>query len=374
MVTTGAASSVTTAGATLSGSFREMVDVRDYGFYWGTSSTALTNQTHLNSSAMAAESFSSPISSLQASTTYYYQAYVLELRDGQLKEYKGSVKSFTTASSSGQGGYRPYLSGYEIPDIALKAGTTYGSGSEISGYGYKWYNHETANADQMVATHTYKYDGKVYRNYTCLVDKTKKAPLWSAFVMHKTAYPDNNVGRTGSWTDDPAIPGGWQQSGVANPYSRGHLVASNLRQANGDANKATFYHTNQAPQYQTSFNDGVWNSLENAVKSNAPSGRDTLYVVVGVLYETSQTSSGVPVPSHFYMLLMKSSFGSDGTMADAKGVAYLYTNEAHTDIGYNDKSFRTTIAAIEERAGFDFFVNVPPDLQEKAEKMNASLW
>lgn len=365
---------MTSASATLSGSFANMTDVRDYGFYWGTSSTALTNQTHLNSSANRAESFSSPISSLEAATTYYYQAYVRVLEGGQLKEYKGTVKNFATAASAGQGGYRPYLENYEMPSIALKAGTTYGSGSEKSGCGYKWYNHETANANQMVATHTYKYNSKVYRNYTCLVDKTKKAPLWSAFVIHKDAYPDNGVGRIGSWTDDPAIPSGWQQSGVGQPYSRGHFVTFNYRQANCDANQATFYHTNQAPQYQTSFNDGVWNSLENAVKSNAPTGRDTLYVVVGVLYEKSQTSSGVPIPSHFYKLLMKCSFGTDGTMTAAKGVAYLFTNEAHSGDKYTDAKFRTTIDAIEERTGFDFFTNVPPDLQSTAEQQNSSLW
>ena len=67
---------MTTASATLSGSYRNMTDVRDYGFYWGTSSTALSNQTHLNSSADKAAGFSSPLSSLDPSTTYYYQAYV----------------------------------------------------------------------------------------------------------------------------------------------------------------------------------------------------------------------------------------------------------------------------------------------------------
>lgn len=348
--------------------------MRDYGFYWGTSSTALSNQTHLNSSANAAESFSSPISSLESATTYYYQAYVQVLEGGQLKEYKGEVKSFSTAASEGEGGYRPYLENYEMPAIALKAGTTYDSGSEMSGRGYKWYNHETANANQMVVTHTYKYNNKIYRNFTCLVDKTKKAPLWSAFVMHKDAYPDNNVGRSNSWKDDPAISGSWQQSGVDSPYSRGHLVASNYRQVCEEANAQTFYHTNQAPQYQTSFNDGVWNSLENAVKSNAPTGRDTLYVVVGVLYETSKMSSGVPIPSHFYKLLMKCSFGADGTMTAAKGVAYLFTNEAHSGDKYTDAKFCTTIDAIEERTGFDFFANVPKKLQDAAEQQNASLW
>lgn len=353
-----------------------MTDVRDYGFYWGTSSTEMSNQTHLNSSANSAESFTSPISSLEEGKTYYYQAYVQVYGTNaqSVTEYKGAVKSFTTATSQGASENRPYLSCYEMPAIALQAGTTCGSGDEMSGRGYKWFTHTTSNSNQKVVTHTYKYENKVYRNYTCLVDATKLAPLWSALVMHKEAYPDNNVGRNNSWKDDPAIAGRWQQSGVNSPYSRGHLVASNYRQVCEDANAQTFYHTNQAPQYQTSFNDGVWNSLEQAVKSNAPSGRDTLYVVVGLLYENSKSVSGVPIPSHFYKLLMKCSFGTDGAMTAAKGVAYLFTNEAHSGEKYSDAKFRTTIDAIEQRAGFDFFANVPKELQDAAEKQSASLW
>jgi len=373
VVTTGSASSITVSSATLSGSFKNMTDVRDYGFYWGTSFTALTNQTHLNSSPNGAESFTSSISSLEEGKTYYYQAFAEVLEGGQVKEYKGEVKSFMTATSQGASDYRPYLSGYEIPAVSLKANTTFGKGNELSGYGYMWFNHETTNDNQKIVTHTYKLNGKQYRNYTCLVDKTKMASLWNAFVMHKDAYPDNGVGRNDGWKDDPAVPSSWQQSGVSG-YSRGHMVASNYRQMSTDANKATFYHTNQAPQYQTSFNDGVWNSLEQSVKSNAPSGRDTLYVVVGVLYENSKSVSGVPIPSHFYKLLMKCSFGADGAMTAAKGVAYLFTNEAHSGEKYTDSKFRTTIDAIEQRAGFDFFANVPKELQDVAEAQNVSLW
>ncbi len=352
-----------------------MTDVRDYGFRWGTASNALTNETGLNSSAKSADSFSATISSLDAGKTYYYQAYVI-VYDAEKKitvEYTGAVKSFTTSTGQGDGVYRPYLSGYEIPAVSLKAGTGFGSGNEKSGYGYMWFNHEMSDANQKIVTHTYKYNGKQYRNYTCLVDRTKKASLWNAFVMHQDAYPDNGVGRKDSWTDDPAVPSSWQQSGVSG-YSRGHMVASNYRQVSAEANKATFYHTNQAPQYQNSFNDGCWNQLELAVKANAPSGRDTLYVVVGLLYENSKTVSGVPVPSHFYKLLMKCSFDASGAMTAAKGVAYLFTNEAHSGEKYTDAKFRTTIDAVEERSGFNFFANVPSSLQDAAEKQTTALW
>ena len=373
---TGGTENLSSAGATLLGSFSGATGtIYDRGFEWGTSSSSLTRSEYLGSATGTSGSFSVSLGSLDAGETYYYRAYV-RLQDSQGRignPIYGEVRSFTTASSAGQGGYRPYLSGYEIPAISLKAGTTYGSGDELSGYGYKWFNHETANAMQKVVTHTYKSGGKTVRNYTCLVDGNKMAPLWSAFVMHKDAYPDNGVGRNDGWKNDPAIPSSWQQSGVSG-YSRGHFVASNYRQATKEANKATFYHTNQAPQYQTSFNDGVWNSLEQSVKSHAPSGRDTLYVVVGLLYENSKTVSGVPIPSHFYKLLMKCSFDTAGGMTAARGVAYVFTNEAHKGEQYNDSKFRTTIDAIEERTGFNFFVNVPPDLQDAAERQSASLW
>ena len=84
--------------------------------------------------------------------------------------------------------------------------------------------------------------------------------------------------------------------------------------------------------------------------------------------------SGVPVPSHFYKLLMKCSFDTSGAMTAAKGVAYLFTNEAHSGEKYTDTKFRFTIDEIEQRTGFNFFANVPSSLQDAAEAQSAALW
>ena len=106
--------------------------------------------------------------------------------------------------------------------------------------------------------------------------------------------------------------------------------------------------------------------------NNAPSGSDTLYVVVGLLYEDGKTISGVPCPSHFYKLLMKCSFNTSGDMTAAKGCAYIFTNESHKGMSYSQGI--TTIDAIEERSGFDFYVNVPKELQDAAESSSKSIW
>ena len=237
------------------------------------------------------------------------------------------------------------------------------------------------NEKQVVVTHTFQKDGKRVRNWTGLIDKDKQGPLWIAFVMNKDVFPKKDVGRYDKygfgWTVDPAVPSDWQRSVASSQYSRGHFVASDYRQNSIDANAQTFYYTNQTLQWQNSFNSGVWSSLESAVSSNAPSGSDSLYVVVGVLYEGQEkiidTNQGVKasVASHFYKCLMKCSFNSSGTMTAAKGCAYLFTNEAQSG-SYSHGL--TSIDAIEQRSGLDFFANVPQNLQDTAESSSTALW
>jgi DNA/RNA endonuclease G (NUC1) len=385
-VTTGQAVDITSVGALVENRYTgASKGAYDRGIYYGTSANALDKSIALSSSKAKEGSFRTQLSSLEPETEYYYKAYITVWSDTENKyvDVYGDVKHFTTeAAGNGGGGGQgggggttvtglQYLGGYEIPAISLEnTQSCSASGNETYG-NTKWYNYTTTNSNQMVVTHTYAYNSKQYRNYTCLVDKTKKAPLWSAFVMHKGAYPDNNMGRTGSWTVDPGIPASWQQESSGSGYSRGHFVASNYRQANSDANKQTFYNTNQALQEQNGFNGTLWAKLEQDVVSHAPTGRDTLYVVVGILYENSKTIGGVPCPSHFYKCLMKCSFNEAGAMTAAKGCAYLFTNEAHSG---NYSQGITSIDAVEQRSGWDFFANVPKNLQDTAEAQSASLW
>lgn len=296
-----------------------------------------------------------------------------------------------------------YLSCIEIPTLSLVDETTYTASDEYENAAFisyvdpsntsskqaRWYAYNTTTSTRRVASHTYYYNSRLYRNYTVMMDQTKRCALWVAYPMHQTAYPNilhNRVGEFNESTSyDPAFETSWQSSGSTsdynsgNGYARGHLCASADRQALAAANWQTFFYSNQVPQWQNSFNSGVWSSLEEAVQNNAPSSAsDTLYVVSGVLFESSNTGSSndggiVARPSHFYKLLMRCTF-SGKTITDASGVAYIFTNEAHTSVTYYDSKFRTTIDAIEDRTGFDFFPNVPDELEDAAESSNASLW
>lgn len=379
MVTTGLTSNISASGATLNGSFNGTPSVpTQAGFEWGISSNP--DDWGADDYLVADQIFTSTTGdfsvrfqrSLEPSTTYYYRAYVLL---NNTEYVYGSIRSFSTDAEGNVS--VGYLGCFEMPGLdvnGIGSTGTYGQTGDV------WLRYSTSSSNRRVVTHTFIGDSKRVRNYTVLFDGDKHAPVWAAFPMHAGVY-GGDADRTTSWNYDPAIStSGWQQTGLDNAtavgYSRGHFVASQYRKKNDNANAQTFYYTNQAPQWQDGFNSGVWSSLEQAVVDATPTtSGDTLYVVVGVLYEgTVNTlpsgSIDVPLPSHFYTCVMKCSFNSSGAMTGASGKAFIYTNENHPKVStkpYNHADYVTTIDAIESRTGFDFFKNVPSQFQTSAE-------
>ncbi len=383
-----AASAVTSSSALLNGHFSGATgQIYETGFFWGTSSGNLSETVTTDGTNASSGSFSCTIggsSPLSASTTYYFKAYVLEYDEASgnyVERVASTVQSFTTAAQ--QQVNTNYLTDYGMPDVSglgvsLRQSGTYTDRDD------HWYSYNTSNNKRQIAVHTYSTgapNNAETLNYVVLYDETKYAPVWTYHVMNSTYWPDNDAGRNNSWTSDPAISL-TQQTGLDNAgsvgYSRGHLVASNYRQTTDEQNKQTFYYSNQAPQWQNSFNDGMWSSLETRVKNQSPSGTTMLYVITGVLYEGNITTlpsgnKNVPIPSHFYKCIMKCTFNGSGEISGAQGIAFVYTNEAHNG-NYYDNAFVTTIDAIETRAGFDFFANVPTSYQNSAESNANHTW
>lgn len=298
------------------------------------------------------------------------------------------TKISVTYIYTGRTAARAFLDCTEVPTVSIvrdiSGNESYGV--DDSGTGL-WYEYDTPDADRRLITHTFFYGGKLRRNYTTMVDKTLRCPLWVAYPMHGTAYVDNSTGRVGTFDEkhsyDPAIPAGWQSSGstknsdnTSSGYSRGHLCASEDRQVTDAANYQTFYYSNQVPQWQNGFNSGVWSSLEGAVQKMAKNvtGRDTLYVVSGTIFDSvanypSNDGGNVARPAKMYKLLMLCSFNASGTITAATGAAYLYDNISYTGSGktYDHADFCKSIDYIEGLTGFDFFASVPENLQTEAE-------
>ncbi len=387
-VTTSAATNINPTTVTLNGSYSGASGaVSDYGFYYKKSTDSDWQVVHLNS-GYSSGTITANLSNLSESTTYQFKAWVEEFDESQNKAVDrfGSTLTFKTPISSATA-ITTYLDDYGIPDISSILSGTGTSGTNAS-TGDHWFSYNTTNNKRQIAIHTYEnstYGETV--NYVVYYDENRYAPLWTAHTMNTTYWPDNGVTRSGDgWFKDPAISLK-QIEGLSDNsnYSRGHFTASNYRKSTESQNLQTFYYTNKAAQWHDGFNNGVWSSLENRVKNIAPSGTTMLYVVTGVLYEgtltymSSNTKSdgntyNVPIPSHFYKCIMKCTFNSNGTVSDAKGIAFVYTNESHTGDSYYKNGYYTSIDAIEERAGFNFFAKVPDDKENAAESNTDHRW
>lgn len=383
-VTTGDATAITYAGATLSGTFTSAPGgIYEAGFYWDTDKDALESLANpsqvvtTDGTSATSGNFSCDLGSLPHELTkYYYRAYILWLNTetNTYEEFLGRVHSFETVA-------RDYSAAgwLELPSytIAGMAGTTTSSLSDLY-----W------------ITHKAEMGGREQRNYTMLYDPELYTSYWVAYPLcsdHMTS------GRVDSWgIFDPKVPKDKQFSlsggyGVnvydgqvqTNYYARGHQIPNADRNNVAAMQEQTFYPTNITPQLQEGFNGGIWVDLESAVRSAVHAG-DTVYVVTGAAFrkkgwaeeiKTISPSGGRPnlqVPNYYWKVLLKVKWNGS-SINNAKAVGFWL--EHRDDLRSSTSAYQnytTTVDQIEAWTGFNFFANLPEVLQNACE--NSSDW
>lgn len=357
---------MSSAGATLQGSFSGATGtIAEAGFEYATSAGALDGTaTFVYDGScignVASGSISAPLTSLAASTTYYYRAFVAEYNASTSSyEYRyGSVRSFTTAGPGGA----PVAPGWlELPAVTGTEdyfGWFYGSGS-------------TAGTN---------------RNYSYNYSYTWYASLWVAYPLSGTHK--SGSASTSSWHYNPDIDEDKQVDIVSNSYgtmynsasgySRGHQCPNGSRKSDGTMNYQTYYATNQTPQLQNKFNGSIWSALENAVRGLVSSASDTVYVVTGPAYHKAGGSESVTylsgkaganpaslaVPNYYWKAILKVK-RSGGTITDAMAIGFWFDHKNYSDSNYS--ACAVSVNQIETWTGFDLFANLPVALQDTAE-------
>lgn len=346
---------------TLSGSFTGAVTTpSEVGFYWGTSSSSLTNKLPASSVSMTSSdggTFSVTLSGLNPGTNYVFQAYATVSGTGQYSSdretfYAGSPMVFKT-----QGTTRPAVNEDWLELASGKDGRQYVVSTTLAGS---------------------------ERNYTVFYDTSMMTPLWTAYPLesgHMGSYQ-----RPSSWTYNPNIDETYQikvtgGSYSNNTYSRGHMCPNGSRNGNATMQAQTFYVTNQVPQIQNSFNSGIWSSLEGAVQGVAKSRNEEIYVVTGVAFNkggeshtinytspSKASSQKVPIPNYFYKLVLRVKT-SGGIVTDAVCVAFWFEHKAYSDSYTN---YTVSVDEVESWTGFDFFVNLPSEIEARCEAKNTS--
>ncbi|MCI6318805.1 MAG: DNA/RNA non-specific endonuclease, partial [Rikenellaceae bacterium] len=243
-----------------------------------------------------------------------------------------------------------------------------------------WLELPSGHQGSQYVVNTY-YSGE--RNYTHLYDTSMMTSLWTAYPLNSSHM--GSLSRPSSWYYSPSIPQSCQADLTSGTYSgstyrRGHMCPNGSRNGDETMQKQAFYVTNQVPQIQDNFNSGIWSSLEGAVQSLAKS--EEIYVVTGVAFNKEGESKTVnyvspadnssqkcPIPNYFYKLVLRVKY-SGSTVSDARAIGFWMEHKAYTGDSY--VNYTVSVDQIEQWTGFDFFVNLPDQIESSAESSTLS--
>ena len=238
------------------------------------------------------------------------------------------------------------------------------------------------NPDLGYYSHSFKMNGKSYRNYSFGWSQKDLVAIWVAYPLCKF-YTNGNVGRTDAWAYDPLL--GKNSSapfgGYGEELARGHQLPSADRQCCKEANEQTFYGTNITPQLNA-HNEKIWAALEGKVRGYGNTS-DTTYVVTGVILDDStritydSDNRPMTVPSAYFKAVLK--YSESSTLGAWNAAAFYLEHRSYSEsIG---KQHSMSIDRLEDITGIDFFVNLPAKVGadqaakiEAADPADSSVW
>jgi endonuclease G len=230
------------------------------------------------------------------------------------------------------------------------------------------------NSNYTYVTHYVTLNDQNVRNFSLCFDKTKKAALWVAYPLHDCYI--SNGSRTDAWDFDPLIEKEWQADltkSYKGNYDRGHQLPSADRLATNEMNKQTFYFSNMTPQLDR-LNQDMWAQLETKVRNNRCS--DTLYVVTGAYFgsgagtTTDGADNTVPIPTHYYKVLLRTKSGNskkaikECSADELISIGFWVEQKSYGNIA-PPASICTTVSEIEQKTGFTFFPSVDASVKKQ---------
>lgn len=169
------------------------------------------------------------------------------------------------------------------------------------------------------------------------------------------------VSRSNVFWQDPEIEGcptsdDYKRSG----YDRGHICPAADQKWSQQAMNDCFVMTNMVPQAHV-LNAGAWQTLEK--RERAWAQRDSAIVIVaGPIYTESDNqrigNNKVRVPGAFFKVMIAP------YIDNPRGIGFVYPNMSAPG---NMEHYVTSIDKVEKLTGFDFFHNLPDEVEEKIE-------
>lgn len=194
---------------------------------------------------------------------------------------------------------------------------------------------------------------------------------WVAWRVRKADL--GKVKRKNQFHADPDLPAGLLKVETADyahtGYDRGHLCPSGDRTASEEANHRTFLMTNMHAQ-KHALNAGPWEELEGETRDLLRRPDDVVYVVAGPLLDEKAPRIGrgvaVPYASFKVLIALKDGQGAADVRETVYHAAAIMPNDDTTE-GKHWRAYATSIRAVEQTSGYDFFSAVPSSIQDAIE-------
>ncbi|CAN5362781.1 hypothetical protein BH20ACI1_BH20ACI1_01500 [soil metagenome] len=207
------------------------------------------------------------------------------------------------------------------------------------------------------------------RFYTLSYNREKSLTNWVAWWL--TRYDLGETLRQDDFRPDNRLPADWTHITPSDysrsGFDRGHLAPSADRSNSLDANSSTFLMTNISPQ-TPDLNQGPWKKLENYSRSLARRG-GTLYIIAGQYGNLrGKIKNKITVPTNFWKIIVVMPPNSDFSSinSDTRIIAVDMPNVSGIK-NKNWREYRTTVRDLEQKNGYNFFSNLPQNLQNALE-------
>lgn len=199
-----------------------------------------------------------------------------------------------------------------------------------------------------------------YTGFQLSFNKDNHTPNWVAWELLQDET-DGSASRNNKFWHDNSVEGcSWTEDYRSSGYDRGHMCPAADQKWSGQAMTDCFSMANMAPQSRK-LNSGAWNNLEKRCRMYAR--RDSAIIIVcGPVYEPSDNerigNTGVRVPGAFFKVMIAP------YLKEPRGIGFVYPN---TGAYGNMNNYAMSIDEVEELTGFDFFHNLPDEIETKIE-------
>lgn len=192
----------------------------------------------------------------------------------------------------------------------------------------------------------------------------RRNPLWVAYVLRPLS-DRKRLSRPGHFSADWRTLMRVEHEDYSHSgYDRGHLAPNfAISQLYGrDAQLATFRMSNIVPQ-RPRLNQELWQRIEEIEIDHYARRFKELWVITGPLFDDRQAflASGVEVPDGFYKLMFDIDRHGKPRVLALRVPQNVKGREPLTD-------FVTTVDHIEAETGFDFYAQLPDDIETRLEK------